>query len=203
MAVVAATYPDDADAQTLYADARMNTMAWDYWQKDGALKPEAASIAAALERVMSQHRSHPGAHRYYIHLLEGSSTPERAEASADVLGGLMPAAGHMVHMPLTSIYGSGDTPMPRKPTSVRSPPPRTTSRSVRGKVCIRLATTRTTSTSSGRQQRSKAAALLRSMQRDRWPRKSRTITPTRCRGPRISPSRPGSRTRDSAGGRTC
>ena len=31
--------------------------------------------------------------------MEGSRTPEAAEASADWLGGLMPAAGHMVHMP--------------------------------------------------------------------------------------------------------
>ena len=31
--------------------------------------------------------------------MEASPTPERAEASADRLGALMPAAGHMVHMP--------------------------------------------------------------------------------------------------------
>ena len=28
--------PDDPDVQTLYADAVMNTMPWDYWQKDGS-----------------------------------------------------------------------------------------------------------------------------------------------------------------------
>ena len=28
-------YPVDPDVQTLYADAVMNTMPWDYWQKDG------------------------------------------------------------------------------------------------------------------------------------------------------------------------
>jgi tetratricopeptide (TPR) repeat protein len=31
--------------------------------------------------------------------MEGSNTPEAAEASADRLGAMMPAAGHMVHMP--------------------------------------------------------------------------------------------------------
>jgi pimeloyl-ACP methyl ester carboxylesterase len=36
---------------------------------------------------------------YHIHLLEASADPDRAEASADRLGSLMPAAGHMVHMP--------------------------------------------------------------------------------------------------------
>lgn len=34
-----------------------------------------------------------------IHLLEASNDPDRASASADRLGPLMPAAGHMVHMP--------------------------------------------------------------------------------------------------------
>lgn len=96
---VAERFPEDPDVQTLTADARMNTMPWDYWQKDGSLKPEAASIRAALERVIAAHPDHPGAHHYYIHLMEGSSTPEAAEASADRLAGLMPAAGHIVHMP--------------------------------------------------------------------------------------------------------
>jgi tetratricopeptide (TPR) repeat protein len=99
MARVAAAFPADPDVQTLHADAAMNTMAWDYWQPDGALKPAAASIRATLERVMASNPDHPGANHYYIHLMEGSSTPEVAEASADRLGGLMPAAGHMVHMP--------------------------------------------------------------------------------------------------------
>ena len=99
MAKVAADHPQDPDVQTLYADAVMNTMPWDYWQKDGAAKPETAVISAVLERMIAAHPDHAGAHHYYIHLLEASNTPERAEASADRLGALMPAAGHMVHMP--------------------------------------------------------------------------------------------------------
>jgi tetratricopeptide (TPR) repeat protein len=35
----------------------------------------------------------------YVHLMEGTSTPEKAEQAADTLQTLMPAAGHMVHMP--------------------------------------------------------------------------------------------------------
>ena len=99
MAQLATRYPDDSEIQTLYADAVMNTMPWDYWQKNGAPKPEAAAVIAALERVMAREVSHPGANHYYIHIMEASETPERAEASADRLGALMPAAGHMVHMP--------------------------------------------------------------------------------------------------------
>lgn len=96
---IAADYPDDADIQTLYVDAVMNTMPWDYWQKGGSAKPETAAISAVLERVIAANPDHAGAHHYYIHLWEASPTPERAEASADRLGPLMPAAGHMVHMP--------------------------------------------------------------------------------------------------------
>jgi tetratricopeptide (TPR) repeat protein len=99
MRKVALAFPADPEVQVLYADAVMNTMAWDYWQKDGALKPEAEPVRLALERVIAEHPEHPGAHHYYIHLMEGSSTPELAEASADRLGALMPAAGHIVHMP--------------------------------------------------------------------------------------------------------
>jgi tetratricopeptide (TPR) repeat protein len=99
MTSVASALPDDPDVQTLYADAVMNTMPWDYWERDGSLKAAAAPIRTALERTIARHPDHAGAHHYYIHLVEGSNTPELAEASADRLGGLMPAAGHMVHMP--------------------------------------------------------------------------------------------------------
>jgi tetratricopeptide (TPR) repeat protein len=99
MTVAAGRYPDDPDVSTLYADAMMNTMPWDYWQKDGTPKPETAAVAAVLERTIAANPDHPGANHYYIHLMEGSTKPDLAEASADRLGALMPGAGHMVHMP--------------------------------------------------------------------------------------------------------
>jgi pimeloyl-ACP methyl ester carboxylesterase len=99
MQQVAKQFPADPDIQTLYADAQMNTMPWDYWLKDGTPKPETTHILDALERVIARHPDHAGALHYHIHLLEASSDPDRAERSADRLGPLMPAAGHMVHMP--------------------------------------------------------------------------------------------------------
>ncbi|HYC46634.1 MAG TPA: alpha/beta fold hydrolase, partial [Burkholderiales bacterium] len=92
-------YPDDPDVQTLFADAQMNTMPWDYWRKDGSPKAETALIIDALERTIASHPDHPGALHYHIHVLEASSDPDRAVTSADRLGSLMSAAGHMVHMP--------------------------------------------------------------------------------------------------------
>ena len=99
MQKVAGQYPEDPDIQTLYADAAMNTMPWDYWQKDGTAKPETARILDRLERTIARYPDHVGALHYHIHLVEASNDPDRAERSADRLGPLMPAAGHMVHMP--------------------------------------------------------------------------------------------------------
>ena len=99
MASVASRAPDDPDIQTLYADALMNTMRWDYWQKDGSPKPATEKVLAALERTIAKFPDHAGAHHFYIHLVEASDNPDRGVASADKLGSLMPAAGHIVHMP--------------------------------------------------------------------------------------------------------
>src|SRR4029077_9196739 len=58
-----------------------------------------AAIVATLETVLAKAPQHPGALHLYIHAVEASTTPERAEAAADKLEPLMPAAGHIVHMP--------------------------------------------------------------------------------------------------------
>ena len=92
-------YPNDAEVQTLCADAIMNTMPWDYWLKDGMPKPETAEAKNILENVIAKFPNHPGAHHLYIHLVEASQTPELALKSAQFLETAMPSAGHIVHMP--------------------------------------------------------------------------------------------------------
>ena len=52
-----------------------------------------------LERVLARNPDHPGALHLYIHAVEASTQPGRAEAAADRLARQMPGAGHMVHMP--------------------------------------------------------------------------------------------------------
>ncbi len=99
MLALAQQYPNDNEVQTLYADAVMNTMPWDYYEKDGTPKPGIADAIKALERVIAADWNHPGAHHLYIHIVEASKTPDRGMASADVLGSLVPASGHLVHMP--------------------------------------------------------------------------------------------------------
>lgn len=98
MTKVVAKYPDDSDIQTLYADSVMNTVPWNYWDKDGNPSPNIKEAKAALEKAMQLNPDNPGANHYYIHMVE-LPYPELGVPSAEKLGVLMPAAGHMVHMP--------------------------------------------------------------------------------------------------------
>ncbi|HEX8668728.1 MAG TPA: hypothetical protein VF727_10195 [Allosphingosinicella sp.] len=99
MADVAARFPDDLDVQTMYAEALMNTNPWKLWNADGTPGAGTPAILAALQRVMAKDPKHPGANHYWIHAVEASRNPEQAVASAVTLTGMMPAAGHMEHMP--------------------------------------------------------------------------------------------------------
>ncbi|MEM7482364.1 MAG: hypothetical protein AAF481_14400 [Acidobacteriota bacterium] len=99
MRQLAAKYPQDDDAQSLFAEAVMNTMPWDYWLDGENPKPEAAEVISTLETVLERSPEHPLALHLYIHAVEASSNPGRAEAAADRLADLVPGAGHLVHMP--------------------------------------------------------------------------------------------------------
>ncbi|HZP11398.1 MAG TPA: hypothetical protein VFB36_03125 [Nevskiaceae bacterium] len=96
---VAQKFPDDLDVQTLYAESMMNTNAWKLWTLDGKPASGTEEIVATLERVLKKDSMHPGANHYYIHAMEASPHPEGAIASAERLRGMMPAAGHLEHMP--------------------------------------------------------------------------------------------------------
>jgi tetratricopeptide (TPR) repeat protein len=98
MREVSSKYPADADAATIYADALMNISPWDYWYADGSGNDNAEVIVDTLERVLRRHPDHIGALHLHIHAVEAVDG-KRAEASADRLLKLAPAAGHLVHMP--------------------------------------------------------------------------------------------------------
>lgn len=108
MRILAERYGDDAEVQTLSADAIMNTMPWDYWQRDGSPKPQTSEAKKILERVIAKFPAHPGAHHLYIHLVEASPAPELALNSAKFLETAMPGAGHIVHMPAHIYVRTGD-----------------------------------------------------------------------------------------------
>ena len=92
-------YPEDNDAASLFAEALMNTMPWNYWAEDGDPKPDTVKVIDSLESVLEKNPNHPLAIHLYIHAVEASSDPARAEGPADRLAKLVPGAGHLVHMP--------------------------------------------------------------------------------------------------------
>jgi tetratricopeptide (TPR) repeat protein len=63
---------------------------------------------ALLQSVLKQEPENSAANHLYIHALEGTDHPEQALHSAEILAGLAPASGHMVHMPGHIFFRMGD-----------------------------------------------------------------------------------------------
>jgi tetratricopeptide (TPR) repeat protein len=101
-------YPRDLDAATLYAESLMDLHPWKLWAADGTPTEGTEEIVAVLESVLRRDPMHVGANHYYIHAVEASTTPGRALASARRLESLVPAAGHLVHMPAHIYMRTGD-----------------------------------------------------------------------------------------------
>jgi hypothetical protein len=150
LAEMAARYPGDTTVASVYAEALMNTMPWDYWGPNGEAKPDTQAVIASLEAVMEADPGHPLALHLYIHALEASSNAAKAERAADRLANLVPGSGHLVHMPshiyfrvgAVSGFGAGQYPRRRSGRSLHCPVQRAGLLSLR---CI----TRITSTSCG------------------------------------------------------
>lgn len=93
-------YRDDLHIASFYAESLMDLTPWDYWQRDFETpKPHIAKAIEAMEFVLAENPDHAGAAHLYIHLMEPSNMPERAEPYADRLAAQIPGAGHLVHMP--------------------------------------------------------------------------------------------------------
>lgn len=107
MRKVAAQHPDNLDVQVLFAESLMDLRPWKLWTKDGKAEPGTDEVLAILEGVLAKNPNHPGANHFYIHAVEASPAPERALPCAERLGGLMPGAGHMVHMPAHIFFRLG------------------------------------------------------------------------------------------------
>ena len=97
-AALADAYPGDPDAQVLAAEALMDLSPWDYWNADRSSRPDTEELLGRLLPVTEDNLDHAGACHFYIHAVE-KFYPERAVPCAERLAGLMPGAGHIVHMP--------------------------------------------------------------------------------------------------------
>jgi tetratricopeptide (TPR) repeat protein len=116
MEAVQARFPESPHVALLTADALMNLSPWDYWTDGGRTpKGRADRMIALIEGVLGEREvgplkaapEHPGAIHLYIHAVEASDRPERAAPHAARLAGLMPGAGHLVHMPSHIWYRLG------------------------------------------------------------------------------------------------
>lgn len=103
---VARRFPNDDDVAVLTAEAVMDTSPWNYWQADKRTPVGRSGEAVRLiETVLTRNPANLQAAHLYIHLMENSADPHRAESAADRLARpLAPSAGHIVHMP-SHIYG--------------------------------------------------------------------------------------------------
>lgn len=99
MSEVWARFPNDPDVGTLYAESLMDLQPWDMWTREKSPKGRTPEILTVLETVLALHPENPGANHLYIHAVEPSSNPDRANAAADRLRSAVPASGHLVHMP--------------------------------------------------------------------------------------------------------
>jgi tetratricopeptide (TPR) repeat protein len=98
MREVARRFPDDLDANALFAEALMILYPWDLYP-EGRVRPEGEEAIAVLERVLAADIHHAGACHMYIHAVEESTEPERAAACADLLADGIPLGSHIPHMP--------------------------------------------------------------------------------------------------------
>lgn len=92
-------YPDDPDAAVLYAESGLDLNPWRQWTTAGDPMPGTLEIVEVLESVLKRQPRHLGANHYYIHAIEASKHPEYALINAERLRKLVPALGHIMHMP--------------------------------------------------------------------------------------------------------
>ncbi len=99
MRAVWRAHPRDADVGALFAEALADLRPWDLWTPEGRPQPGTDELLGTLDAVLALDARHPLANHLYIHAVEASPWPEKADRAADVLRDLQPGLGHMVHMP--------------------------------------------------------------------------------------------------------
>lgn len=92
-------FPTDLDVGVLFAEAMMDLSPWNQWTPDGQPNPGTEEIVATLDAVLKLNENHPMANHLYIHAVEASRNPEKADAAANRLRNLQPGLAHNVHMP--------------------------------------------------------------------------------------------------------
>src|SRR5215813_3124801 len=111
MRELAGRYPDDLDAQTLFADSLLNRHRYHWYSAEGHPEEGSEEILGVLRSVILRDPEHFGAHHFYVHELDTSPHPEYALDSAHALHRLTPGAAHLVHMGGHIFMSVGDLEM--------------------------------------------------------------------------------------------
>jgi len=93
----------DTNARISLAEALV-----DGYDDGGEPKKGQKEALALLQGVLKDEPENSAANHLWIHAVEASPHPEQALHSAEILGSLAPASGHMVHMPGHIFYRTGD-----------------------------------------------------------------------------------------------
>src|ERR1700728_1791648 len=80
----------------------------DGYDDNGEARKGKKETLALLQGVLKEEPQNSAANHLWIHAVEASPHPEQALHSAEILGSLAPASGHMVHMPGHIFYRTGD-----------------------------------------------------------------------------------------------
>ena len=80
----------------------------DGYDDNGEARKGKKEALALLQGVLKEEPQNSAANHLWIHAVEASPHPEQALHSAEILGSLAPASGHMVHMPGHIFYRTGD-----------------------------------------------------------------------------------------------
>jgi tetratricopeptide (TPR) repeat protein len=80
----------------------------DGYDDNGDARKGKKEALALLQGVLKDEPQNSAANHLWIHAVEASPHPEQALHSAEILGSLAPASGHMVHMPGHIFYRTGD-----------------------------------------------------------------------------------------------
>jgi hypothetical protein len=95
--------PKDTQARIFLAETLL-----DGYDDEGEPRAGQKEGLAILQGVLKEEPENSAANHYWIHVVEASPKPEQALHSAEILGRLAPASGHMVHMPGHIFYRVGD-----------------------------------------------------------------------------------------------
>ncbi|MEO8439930.1 MAG: hypothetical protein ABI540_06870 [Spartobacteria bacterium] len=96
MRELAGKYPDDVEAQTFYALARL---ALGYSTPNDTSLSHQLAAAAILEKLWQKNPDHPGIVHYLIHSYDYPALAQRGLPAAQAYGAIAPWVPHALHMP--------------------------------------------------------------------------------------------------------